>query len=301
MKIKRAVVIASITLALLIFISVWIVGGLLAAPANEPVGNLPSDLRGESVQFPSESGSTIHGWLISGRKRGGAVVLMHGLHGNRTSMLDRARFLSHTGYTVLLFDFQAHGESPGKHITFGYLESRDARAAVSFLRARAPGEPIGVIGVSMGAAAALLAAPPLEADALVLEMVYPTIDQAIDDRLQMRFGKPGSALAPLLSWQIRPRLGISTTDLRPIDKVGGIHAPKLFIAGANDEDTRIEESRAIFAAAAEPKELWVVNGAKHEDLLPVAGQEYQRRILLFFERYLRSSQLKGSSLPALVP
>jgi pimeloyl-ACP methyl ester carboxylesterase len=84
--------------------------------------------------------------------------------------------------------------------------------------------------------------------------------------------------------------------------VRNIHVPKLFIAGANDEDTRIEESRAIFAAAAQPKELWVVSGAKHEDLLPFTGQEYERRILLFFDRYLRSSQLKGAgSPPAAIP
>jgi len=140
----------------------------------------------------------------------------------------------------------------------------------------------------MGGAAALLATPPLEADALVLEMVYPTIDQAIGDRLEIRFGKLGSALTPLLSWQLRPRLGISAASLRPIDQVGNVRIAKLFIAGANDQDTRIEESRAIFAAAAEPKDLWVVSGAKHEDLLAVAGQEYERRILLFFDRYLRS-------------
>jgi fermentation-respiration switch protein FrsA (DUF1100 family) len=301
MKVKRAIVIGVLMIALLIFICIWVAGGLLTAPASQPIGELPNDLPGESVQFSSGSGSTIHGWFIPGQNQGGAVVLMHGVRGNRTSMLERARFLSHAGYAVLLFDFQAHGESPGKQITFGYLESRDARAAVSFLRTRAPGERIGVIGVSMGGAAALLATPPLEADALVLEMVYPTIDQAIEDRLAIRLGKLGRAIAPVLRWQIKPRLGISTADLRPIDKVTSVHVPKLFIAGEKDQHTRIEESRAIFAAAAEPKDLWVVAGAKHEDLLGFAGNEYERRVLLFFDRYLRSSQTQVTKPPAAAP
>lgn len=301
MRVKRAIIIGLLMIALLTFISAWVAGGFLTTPANQPVGNLPSDLYGESVQFSSESGSTIHGWLIPGERQRGAVVLMHGVRGNRTSMLERARFLSHAGYTVLLFDFQAHGESPGKQITFGYLESRDARAAVSFLRARLPGESIGVIGVSMGGAAALLATPPLETEALVLEMVYPTIDQAIEDRLQIRLGKLGSVIAPLLRWQLKPRLGISTAALRPIDKVGSVQVPKLFIAGENDEHTRIEESRALFTTAAEPKDLWVVNGAKHEDLLRFAGQEYERRVLLFFDRYLRSSQSQITKRPVTAP
>lgn len=292
MKVKRAIVIGVVVIALLTSISIWVAGGLLTAPASQPIGELPNDLPGESVHFSSESGSTIHGWFLPGQKQGGAVVLMHGVRGNRTSMLERARFLSHAGYAVLLFDFQAHGESPGQQITFGYLESRDARAAVSFLRTRAPGERIGVIGVSMGGAAALLATPPLEADALVLEMVYPTIDQAIEDRLEIRLGKLGSMIAPLLRWQLKPRLGISTSGLRPIDKVNSVHVPKLFLAGEKDKHTKIEESRAIFAAAAEPKELWVVSGAEHEDLLGRAGEEYERRVFLFFDRYLRSSQSK---------
>jgi fermentation-respiration switch protein FrsA (DUF1100 family) len=298
---KRAIggaVFASIFFFILI---IWIVGGSLAAPDNHPVGNPPGDLSAESVQFLSESGSLIHGWLIPGKKQSGAVVLMHGVRADRTSMLDRARLLSHEGYTVLLFDFQAHGESPGSQITFGYLESRDARAAVNFIRARAPGERVGLIGVSMGGAAALLATPPLAADAMVIEMVYPTIDRAIDDRLESRFGKVGRALGPLLSWQLKPRLGIRAADLRPIDRVSNLHVPKLFIAGANDEYTKVEESRAIDAAAAEPKELWIINGAKHEDLFRFAGKEYERRVVQFFDRYLRNENVSSTSLPAEVP
>src|SRR5215831_11394626 len=106
MKIKRAIIIAFIVLGLMIFVSTWIAGGLLAAPVNQPVGDPPSDIPVAAVHFSSESGSEIHGWLIPGQKQAGAVVLMHGYGGDRTSMLDRARFLSRAGYTVLLFDFQ---------------------------------------------------------------------------------------------------------------------------------------------------------------------------------------------------
>jgi alpha-beta hydrolase superfamily lysophospholipase len=185
---------------LLCFFGTWLAGSFLTAPANQTIGNLPSDIAGSSVQFSSESGSTIHGWFIPGKKGMGAIALMHGVRANRLSMLDRARFLSHAGYTVLLFDFHAHGESEGKHITFGYLESKDAQAAVSFLRSNAPGEKIGLIGVSMGGASALLASPPLDVNAMVLEMVYPSIKQAISNRLSMRLGGWAKVLTPFLSW-----------------------------------------------------------------------------------------------------
>lgn len=214
---------------------------------------------------------------------------MHGVRANRLSMLDRARFLSHAGYSVLLFDFQAHGETLGKHITFGYLESKDALAAVNFLRAIAPDERIGVIGVSMGGAAALLASPPLNCDAMVLEMVYPTIKQAISDRLITNFGSWARVLTPLLSWQFKPRLGISADELRPIDRVGTIRAPKLFIAGGEDRYTPPQESYQMFDAASEPKTLWLIKSAKHEDVYRLAKTEYEQRVLEFFARFLKQS------------
>ena len=269
-----------------ILVASWIAGSALSAPARALVGNLPSDLIGTSVEFPSASGATPHGWLIPGQRGKGAVVLMHGVRANRLSMIDRARFLARAGYTVLLFDFQAHGESSGNHITFGYRESMDAQSAAMYLRANAPGERVGVIGVSMGGAAAVLTSPPLEVKAMVLEMVYPTADQAISNRLTSRFGIAGKLLVPLLAWQLRPRLGVSANELRPIDKVGQLSAAKLFIAGSEDKYTPLNESRQLFAAAQNPKEFWIVNGAGHEDLYRIESREYERRVLDFFSRYL---------------
>ena len=79
----------------------WIAGTILVAPFQRDVGSLPSDLSGEAVEFPSESGSQIHGWFLPGRERHGAIVIMHGVRACRLDMLDRARFLSQTGYAVL--------------------------------------------------------------------------------------------------------------------------------------------------------------------------------------------------------
>ena len=286
-KIKLATLAACLAIALFLSL-LWLAGSALSAPVNQTIGTLPSDLHGQSVQFSSQSGSLIHGWLLTGQKGAGVVVLMHSVRSNRLSMVDRARFLSRTGYSVLLFDFQAHGESPGQHITFGYLESKDAQAAVQYIRDKLPDEKIGVIGVSMGGAAALLASPPLDVKALVLEMVYPTIDEAIADRFKIRLGAWGEALAPLLSLQLRPRLGVSANQLRPIEHVASLREPKLFIVGAEDQHTTLAESKRMYDAASEPKEIWVVDGAAHTDLHARAGAEYERRVLAFLRKNLRS-------------
>jgi pimeloyl-ACP methyl ester carboxylesterase len=284
MKFRRRLRLAGallLALAILGAFVVWQIGGALVAPANHPIGGAPADLPVENVEFASASGAAIHGWFVPGHSGRGALVLMHGVHADRTTLVTRARFLSRAGYSVLLFDFQGHGESPGKYITFGSLESRDAAAAVDFLQHKLPGEKIGVIGISMGAAAALLADPPLPVRAMVLESCYPTIYQATEDRMAIRLGWLGRLATPLLTSQLKPRLGLALDDLAPLERARKISVPKFFLAGTADRNTTIAEARELFAAAAEPKSAWWLEGAGHVDLHAFAGPEYEQRVLAF--------------------
>ncbi len=267
--------------------SLWVAGERLSAPLQRDVGHPPADLGARSVEFQSASGAVIHGWLASGRPGDGAILLLHGVRGDRRDMLARATLLHAAGYAVLLIDLQGHGASNGKHITFGYLESRDVSAALTLLEKELPHERIGVIGASMGAAAFVLARDRPTVSAVVLESMYPTIDQALADRLRLHLGSLGPPLAPLLEMLLRPQLGITAADLRPIDRMSGLEAPVFVIAGTRDDHTTPQETRSIFAAAVHPKQLWWVQGAAHVDLYDFAGKEYASRILEYFAKYLR--------------
>ncbi len=265
----------------------WIAGTEAAAPAPRRIGAPPADLPVEAVTIPSKSGSRLAGWFIPGEPHGGAVLLLHGVRANRLEMLGRARFFHKLGFAVLLFDFQAHGESPGESITFGYLESRDARAAFDFLRRKAPGERIGVDGLSLGGAAVVLADPPLEADAMVLEAVYGSFDAAVGNRMVVWLGPLGRYLTPLLTWQVQLRLGFDPAVLAPAARIGRIHAPVLLIAGDADRLASLAEARELYANANEPKQLWIIPGARHQDFHRYAREEFERRVGEFFERQLR--------------
>jgi pimeloyl-ACP methyl ester carboxylesterase len=207
---------AGITVAILLLLGVMVFGALLwryggehATPAFRPVGAPPAEKAAVNVTLTSASGSQIPGWFSRGGTRQGAVLVLHGAGANRSDMVPRALFLRALGYTVFLIDMQAHGESTGgKWITFGDLESRDAAAAVEYLRHEAPGERIGIIGLSMGAAATVLAEKPLRVDAIVLESMYPTIEQAVEDRLRMAPGPWSVPLAPALITVTGWRIGV---------------------------------------------------------------------------------------------
>jgi pimeloyl-ACP methyl ester carboxylesterase len=264
----------------------------LASPVRTPVGGRPVDVPIRDVEFISRgatlSGVTLRGWFLQSDRHRGVIVLLHGVRANRQQMVDRARFLHRAGYSSLLCDSRAHGESGGDSITFGHLESDDARAEVALARSLAPGEPIAVIGASLGGAAALLAKPPLDIDAMILESVYPSIDRAIENRLRGAVGGAAPLFAPVMMAMIRPRLGFGADELRPIDRVGSLKTPKFFMFGTADRDTTLQESTEMFNAAAEPKRMWAVDGARHVDLCDYAGGEYRRRVLEFLDTYVGS-------------
>ena len=272
------------------FAAVGLVGSIATAPARARIGPPPVDLPAQNITIASGSGHALAGWFVPGIPHAGAVLLLHGVRANRLQMLDRARFLHRHELAVLLFDFQASGESAGDNITFGHLEARDARAAFDALRFKAPGEKIGVIGMSMGGAAAVLAEPPLEADAMVLEAVYASFQDVVEDRLALYFGPPGRLLSPGLIWQVKPRLGFDPAELRPVDRIGRLTMPLLLIAGEADRHAPLAEVRRLCQRAEATKQLWIVPGAAHVDFHRFAAADYEARVLGFLLPKLEGAQ-----------
>ncbi|MEM7384803.1 MAG: alpha/beta hydrolase, partial [Verrucomicrobiota bacterium] len=175
----------------------------------------------------------------------------------------------------------------GDRITFGYREKHDVRAALSWARQRHPEHRIGIVGSSLGGAAALLATP-LEIDALVLEGVYPTIEQAVHNRVGRRLGPLHHLVAPALLMQLPLRFDIATDALRPLDHLGNIDCPVLIVAGDRDEHTTLAETRQLYESALQPKQLVVFPGAAHVDLYQHDPELYQKEILGFLDRHLKA-------------
>ena len=271
------------------------VGELLSGAAPTAVNTLSTDFPVEPVQIPvstatthsREENSSVHGWLVRGARNDGVVLLVHSIRSNRVEMLSRAKFLNEQGYTVLLIDLQAHGETPGDRITFGFRESDDVEAAVAYLRNTFPGEQIAAIGVSLGAAAIVLAKNPLRLDAVVLESLHPTIKEAVENRLILHLGQIGPVFSPLLLSQLSFRLNVSPDELNPISRIGDLNAPLLLISGTDDRHTTVAEAERLFDAARQPKEIWIVPGGGHFNMHAYAGKEYESRISDFLHWYLR--------------
>jgi pimeloyl-ACP methyl ester carboxylesterase len=271
------------------------VGSALSAPHNYDLPPPDPLLKAEEVRYPSDSGATLSAWLVTPEEPRAGVVLLHGIHADRRAMLGRAALLSASGFVCLLPDLQGHGESLGERITFGYLESSDALASVDYLRARYPALRIGGIGLSLGGASFLLAGERLEVDALVVESVYATIEEAVGNRISMRVGPFSRLLTPLLLVQLGPRLGFRSEDLRPVERIENLKCPCYIVSGAEDRCTPEAEARRLYEAAPDPKELWMVSGAGHVDLLERDPRGYRENILPFLTEHLVEKKVASDS------
>lgn len=286
---RRGLVLAIAAIVGLFAGSVFWAGDFLTRSARVSTGVPDPALQVRSITFDSVSGAKLSAWFVQGSSGAGAVLLLHSIRSNKRTMLPRAQFLSALGFSVLLVDLQAHGESEGERISFGHREAADVHASVEKLRELAPGERVGILGVSLGAASLLLSdVQPLLA-AVVLESVYPSIEEAVRNRLHIYFGAVGSWLSPLLLAQLSPRLGVAPAELRPIERVSLLRCPVMVVHGTEDRHTTIQEAQRLFAAVPAPKEFYSLRGAAHVDLHAFGGKEYEGRVGDFLVRHLRTA------------
>lgn len=239
----------------------------------------------ETVRFVTIDGVWLSGWLVAaGRETASAVIVLHGFSGHRLPELATVVPWLAERHHVLQFDFRGHGESDAGPVTLGANERRDVAAAVAFLAARGL-DRVALLGVSMGAAIAIVSAPDLPVKAVVADAAYAELHHPIANRMREAgypFAGVGSrAIVAAAGLRARSRL------VDPVHWVSRI-SPRglLIIAPKDDALISWRQGVRLYEAAAEPKELYVVEGAEHAEAFAVAPEAYRSRVLDFLERFI---------------
>jgi pimeloyl-ACP methyl ester carboxylesterase len=250
-------------------------------------------LRYENVTFPSATdGLKLHGWYIpaSGVPHG-LILFCHGRQGNRSSVLEHAAYLHRAGYALFSFDFRDCGDSDGDMSTIGWREVGDALGAAAYLRDRRDTRafPLGIFGVSMGAAVAIQASAKLpEIRCVIADSPYATLDSAVRRRFFGLMGPGGEIFRGPVERVGETMMGGAALAVSPLTAILQI-APRhiLLIHGSRDQICDPEDSRRLFAAAASgTASLWMVNGAGHVGAYRAHTTEYERRVTAFLRERL---------------
>lgn len=265
-------------------ISRWI-----TRPALRPLKLSPQGLglMWETLECRTADRFRLRGWLIHpSTPAAGTVMLFHGLRNTREQMLSRAELFARNGYRCVAFDHRAHGESQGKRTSFGFLEGRDVSAVNELVRQRWPNEPRALLGISMGAAAICFAARDTsQCDAIILESCYRDIATAFQNRLRHGYPPWYQKLSRGVVWITERRLGLRLNQINCSKDIALLTpAPVLLLTGTEDPHATPDEVRQLYECCREPRELWLVQNAKHKDVFEVGGSAYQERVLDFLAR-----------------
>jgi uncharacterized protein len=245
------------------------------------------DKRLRAVAFQSRGGIRLTGWYGEPDGAAATIILCHGVPGDKRDMAGLAGAMMDAGFGVLAFDFRSWGESDRTRVTLGYREVEDVLGAVRFVTVQArPRQHIGVVGLSMGAAAAIVAAAETAAiEAVVADSSYARLDQSVE-RVTRRFWSPFASLASRRVRRLGERLiGAPLASVAPVEAIARISPrPVLIIHGMRDRLTDVEDAHALYRACGEPKELWIIEQAGHARTRRMGTEEYDRRVIGFFKR-----------------
>jgi uncharacterized protein len=275
---------------------------LFVVPRGQPVANA------EDVRFPSSDGLELCGCYLHTSRDNRRGVILFGLEfgSNRWACTPYCEGLLEDGFDVFAFEFRSQGNSdrmpgyePLQWITD--YEVSDVRAALAYLRGRPDADPSGVgfFGISKGGGAGLIAAardPYVRC--FVTDGIFGTRTTMIpymrkwvaivSTRFWLQRILPSwyyGLLADAGLRRIRRETGWSFPHLeQALPRLAP--RPLLMIHGASDTYIKPDMAEALYHRARQPKELWLVPNAKHNQALHVAGDDYRRRVVAFFRAHL---------------
>jgi uncharacterized protein len=234
-------------------------------PMKYPDGfwDAQSRLGAADVWLKTADGVRIHGWWM---KREGArlvTLYLHGNAGNITHREPQMREISAAGSSILMLDYRGYGKSSGRPTERGIYLDADA-AYEHLIENGVSAQQIILHGESLGTAVAVDLASRRPCAGVVLEAPFTSARDVATSVLPV--------LGSTLVWGLDSRA-----------KIGRIHAPLLSLQGDADEVIPPRLGQALFAAAPEPKALWVIAGAGHNDIIETAGPHYRQHLLTFYE------------------
>ncbi len=231
---------------------------------------------------------TIGSWFDEGPAGSPIVVLVHGHMGDRSQCLSRARLFQELGCGTMLITMRAHGDSTGDVNDIGYGGRFDVIAAVEFVKQKAPGRPILLVGMSAGATAVCFGAKELgnNIQGCVMEQPYRDMRTAVKRRTDL-FLPPVLSEVAYLGLVMMGKVVLPDYDkIVPVDAVADIpqDVPIWILAGGKDTRACPEEAQAIHERAGPHSELVMFAEAGHESLLDHDPVKYRALAMKWIER-----------------
>jgi len=237
-----------------------------------------------------EDALSLSGWWVDAGGDG-AFVVVHGRNSNKKALVRYAPMFVDRGISVLLLDLRGHGDSDFGYATFGDKERFDVMGAVAWLAEQGYDSDghVGIMGISMGGAASILAAmeltvdDPDAVDALIFDSILADVPASIVFNAEKAVGGAVPVLLPGALCVTRMRSGADFEAGNPMAHAPGMTVPALFIMHTDDDMVSIEDQERLFEAYGGPKEEITFEGLGHHRGHQEKTDEYEAAVADFLK------------------
>lgn len=252
-------------------------------PTQESVGAPPDGFA--EVALETGDGVTLAGWYAPSTN-GAAIILVHGAGNSREGVRRYAEMLVRHGYGVLALDLRGHGESDGTSNRLGWQGTLDIEAAAAYLQAQPGVESLGALGLSMGGEVLLGAASSVPA---MKSIVADGATRRCTDELRALPSERSlvrNFTARVMYATVQILTGQEPPDPPLLESMQDAAGTRfLFIAGGSN-DLEVDFNELFADTLGERSELWVAPDASHTGALSRYPEEYEQRVIGFFDGVL---------------
>lgn len=234
-----------------------------------------------NIKLKTADGLTLDAWRVQVKNARGTVLLFHGHGSEKSANLSQSNTFNQWGFSTLLVDFRAHGQSEGNTCTIGYREAKDVKAAFDFI-ANTGEKNIILYGISLGAATITkaIADYDLKPSRVILEMPFASLPGTVEGKMRMA-GLPAEPLAGLLTFWGGTINGFWAFDMKPKAFVKKIHCPVLLQWGEKDKGVTRAEITEILNNITAEKKLVVYANSGHENLCEKEPEKWEENVEAF--------------------
>lgn len=216
------------------------------------------------------------------------AIVVHGFLNSKAGMKPYAMLFHDLGYNVLIPDNEAHGQSEGKIIGYGWNDRLNLIAWTKQLVKEDPKSQISYFGLSMGAATVMMASGeqlPKQVVNIIEDCGYSSVWEELKFQAKDMYNLPAFPIIYEVSAISKIRAGFTYGEASSVNQLKKNKLPVLFIHGDKDDFVPTRMVYDNYKATAGPKELLIVKGAKHAKAYEVNKKLYQKEIANFLKKY----------------
>lgn len=241
----------------------------------------------ESFSIPSVHGYFIHGYIVQPYPTNQFMIISHGVTMNSFNSVKYMNLFLERGWNILLYDHRRHVLTGGKTTSYGYYEKDDLETVVNFVRNRFDAKSvIGVHGESMGAVTTLLYAGTTKkgCNFYIVDCPFSSLEEQLKIRLKEEFRLPHQLIFPVAKPFLKVRGGYDLKDVSPIDIIGRIEEPILFIHSESDDYIPVQMTEALYEKKKGVKEIFIAPKGLHAMSYTENREQYEKAVDRFLEK-----------------